>query len=133
VIRSFPLPNGCQPSTVRLTAFVDTSQGLCLLGFVKKFEGFRKAFLWHVQTAECLLKWPCLWVLRRGRLPPWWRVCPREGAMQGHCECLAATFTPPGLLPSSLLVMVHSCLHLGQGLHKHPAFETAKEPGACGE
>lgn len=47
--------------------------------------------------------------------------------MQGHCECLAATFMPPGLLPRSLLALVHSCLLLGQRLHKHPAFAMAKE------
>lgn len=47
--------------------------------------------------------------------------------MQGHFECLAATFTPPGLLHWSLLVLVHFCLLVEQRLHKHPAFATGKD------
>lgn len=46
--------------------------------------------------------------------------------MQGHCECLAATFTRSGLLPS-LLALIHSCLLLGQKLHKRPTFTMTKK------
>lgn len=119
MIRSFPLPNGYQPSTVRLTVFVHTSQGCCLLGFVES--------LGHMQTAKGFLQWFCLWVLRRRHLSALWRVCCGKGPEQGCCECLAATFAPPGLLPRSTLVLVHSCLLLGERLHKHLTFATAKE------
>lgn len=53
MIRSLPLPDRCQPSTVRLTVFVHTSQGLCLLGFVKSLGNSERFGVFFVAHADC--------------------------------------------------------------------------------
>lgn len=65
---------------VRLTVFIRTSRAF----YFKEFESFRKVFLWHRQITKCLLKWPCVWVLRRGHLSALWRVCPGKGGKTSY-------------------------------------------------